>query len=212
MRWKFLMALLLILGVAWLLYFKPLPIKLKLPTPMAIMNLVKKPSYFSNFSILFRTSKQTLSGEEFKLINVNLTAKGICSSVVNLGENAIDLANQPCEITLSSPDGKLSVTEANSIIVESKFSAASINGLRFYSTKPISFEILPEKFIAGITFDSANLEVQTGSLEKIKSGGISESVYFPPNQRLELYNFIGTLRLIGTTASLNGVVSGLRYS
>lgn len=205
MRWKILLAVLLILGMAGLLALTPqgqsflagIGIDLS-----GVFTLFKPPISGNYFSFSLTLDKSLMNGMSFKLEDGSVRANGTYIDDVILGNSIREKKTKEGNVELSGFKGTVYVTntikivgDAASVAVEGEVTRSVDKMLK------VQIEIYPNSyFVAPVTENKIQFSSIDGKLERIGDGAIQPL----KNDTIDISNFIGNVRLEDGLVILSG--------
>jgi hypothetical protein len=205
MKWKLLLAVLIILGIAGLLFFWETGtgyldfLKTKVGEFTAVVFKWVAPSG-KQFSIVLTTDKEIFYGQKYKVSNSTFESLGTVKEVrIN---NAVSTSQ--ASIKIEGMKGSFEITRQNTVKISADAASVVLSTVQF-SNANVYVEILPSSFLLSqfnqdkLVFSSVSGQVRT------EEGWAKELA----NADIEIYNFKGSLKLEGNQTVLEGLTSKL---
>ena len=207
MRGKLVLAVFLILGIIFLLFFTKQGtffvnfLKDKIPgTFSSFLAFIQKPSG-KYFSFLLELNKNSLVGE-FEAINSTFFAR---TEEMKIFVNGMPI-NIPKDSILRIEDGQGSFTFSEKIKVKLNAKKIYVNEITFGpSDLKIEFEISASRFvIGGIKKDLISFSGLSGKLQQLAEDGSIIQTLNLENEEVKIENFFGTVKFEKDLAYLQG--------
>jgi len=214
MRWKALLAVLLILAIAGLLFFTN--------SGQYYMNFFKirvgqfvsgifGPTSGKTFSIILTASKEQFAGLNFKVSNSTLSISGDYKSI-KIGDQIVDLKNKKTvDLSMSYFNGNIEFTAEGNAKISAEPNSFELNDLKYFSEKPMKVEMIiePTKFLlTNLSMDKISFSPITGDIQRVNDSKV-DSISLK-NEKLEISNFAGLIKSSDGKLTLQGIASAVK--
>jgi hypothetical protein len=206
MRWKLLLAVLVILGIAGLLFFWE--------TGTGYLNFLKnKVGEFTSiifkwvapggkqFSITLTADKEIFYGQKYKISNSTFEGSG---AVKELKINSAVSTVTQASIKIEAMKDSFEITRQNSVKISADAASIVINAVQFLNTN-VYVEMLPSSFLLSQFNQDKLMLYSVNGQVKTEEGWVKEL----SNADIEIQNFKGSLKSDGDQAVLEGLTSKL---
>ena len=217
MRWKALLAVLLILAIAGLLFFTKGGqsyvdfFKVRISQVGYFVSGFFRTSSGKQFSIILTASREQFAGLKFQVENSSLSISGNYISM-RIGDQTVDLRNnKTVDLSMAYFSGNVEFTAEGNAKISAESSSFEMNDMRYSSEKPVKIEMViePTKFLLTnlivdrITFSSIKGDIQRVIEDKIDSVSLK-------NEKIEISNFAGLIKSSDGKLTLQGGASAVK--
>jgi hypothetical protein len=217
MRWKALLAVLLILAIAGLL----LVTKSGQNYLDFFKNGIGRVGSFvtgfirfgtgKEFQINLTASKEQFAGLKFKVENSSLTVSGNYLSI-KIGDQIVGLKNKKTvDLSMAYFNGNVEFTAEGNAKISAESNSFEIEDMNYFSEKPVKIEMIvePTKLVlTNLFMDRITFSSLTGELQRVvddKTDSISLK-----NDKLEISNFAGMILSSDGKLTLQGFASAVK--
>jgi len=213
MRAKIVLVVLLVMLIAGLLVFTPVGNNvfggISLPGLSSFLNFGSK----EQFQMQLAANKDAFVGKTFDLSNTTMHLNGICvGSVYVFGANIAKEGR--CNMLVEQVKGRLEYSSIGTIEAAIEGSQVTLDGLVMApaNDKKVKFSIVPtDLFISSYNSNVVSLTSVTGEVKKFKSDGSQDQLKILTNEKVEISNYAGNVRLISNDIILSGFASKINW-
>ncbi|MEM7821503.1 MAG: hypothetical protein QXX38_01680 [Candidatus Aenigmatarchaeota archaeon] len=212
MKWKAILAVLLLLGIFGLFFAKGktyIDLLSRRVGEFVDIILRKPPSGLFSFSLT--TEKETFYGQKYKLHNFTFSFRGLYNSLKVDGRKIGLKEEKEIEINLKGSEGSFELMNDGNIRIECYSEYIEIDNVIFSEVNSkIEMEAPISNFlITGIEKDEIILQPVKGSI-KIFRNNLEPSTINVEGERVEIKNFYGKLNLNNEECTLLGDASSIK--
>jgi hypothetical protein len=214
MRWKALLAVLLVLTIVGLLFFT------KSGQDYVDFFRVRVGQFVSGifrwesgekFTMVLTTSKEQFAGIKFKVENSSL---GILGNyfLIKIGDQTVDLKDKKTvDFSTGLFSGNVEFTAGSNLKISGESNSFEIEGMKYSSEKPVKIEMLiePTKFLlTNLFLDKISFSSLKGEVQRVADGK-TDSVNLG-GEKVEISNFEGFMGFSEEKMTLSGFASAVK--
>jgi hypothetical protein len=209
MRWKALLALILIIGIIGLVTYGGIGKNLFHGLKVGGFTKTKAPT--QTFTIALSSKKDTFYGQSYKITNSTFIGSGVCQPI-KLNELTMQKQTN-CEIVIGDLSGQFIYTSIGSIKLIAETTNIIIDGSTYSSPQPIKIdiELAPSSFsLGGISEDKISFVSITGEVKKLGNDTSVKSISYLNADTLDITKFVGQISLKDEIVTLIGITNSVK--
>lgn len=165
------------------------------------------------FQLQFVANRDAYLTRTFDISNTTLYMNGICIGTVYVFGASIAKDGR-CEITLEEVNGKVEYSSIGTIEVTVEAKVANADGSLILpaNDRRVRVSLAPnEVFISNYNTNFLSVPAANGDIRKFKPDGAVDQTKTLISEKVEITNYIGSVRLIGNDMVLNGVATKVNW-
>ncbi|MEM7825208.1 MAG: hypothetical protein QXO27_04520 [Candidatus Aenigmatarchaeota archaeon] len=207
MRWRFFLALIIIMGIIGLVIYSGLGKGL---LGLKSGEFAKTKESQQSFFIVLSAEKESFYGQIYNVANSTFIGSGLCQPI-KLNELTLK-KESTCDITMGDYSGVFEYSSIGSVKLIGQTNNLIIDGSTYSSPQPINIllEIVPSSFaIGGISGDKISMSSVVGEVKRLEND-IVKSISYLKGELLNIDNFVGEIKLENGLVTLSGMTNSVK--
>lgn len=219
-RWKALLAVVVIVAIVGLLYTSD--------TGKDYVDLLTNTlgNFVANFPLVgmqpgseffmeLTTMKESFFGQSYKVENATLRVSGICQGTMVIGDIVMSREEKDCFIQIENLQGQFEYSAGGVVRADGKANFVTVDGYSYVPAErelSVKVEVIPveELLLTGLSQRNIALDSVTGGIERRDEEGNIKSTEELKNEKMTIINFVGQLELEEESIILSGLTGAVR--